>query len=274
MLADFLKARKLIMQHPLITIATEAARSASKIILRYMDHMERIEITEKNVNEVVTEVDMLSEEIIIEHIQNAYPDHSILAEERGLIEGNQYCWIIDPLDGTTNYVHSIPHFAISIAVKNGDKMEIGLVYDPIRNELFTAAHGQGAHLNNRRIRVSDCKKMENAVIGTGFPYKKKQHIKPYLKAFESIFLSASGLRRAGAAALDLAYVAAGRLDGFWETSLKEWDMAAGTLLIQEAGGMLSDFQGEDNYLYTGNIIAGNPKMYKSLLELVKTSLKE
>jgi len=274
MLADFPKTREITMQHPLINIATEAARSASKIILRYMDQMERIEITEKNINEIVTEVDILAEEEIIYHIQKAHPEHSILAEERGHIEGNEYCWIIDPLDGTTNYVHSFPHFAISIAVKNGDKMEIGLIYDPIRNELFTAARGQGAHLNNRRIRVSDCKKMENAVIGTGFPFKKKQQIKPYLNTFESIFLNASGLRRAGAAALDLAYVASGRLDGFWEASLKEWDMAAGTLLIQEAGGMLSDFQGEDNYLYSGNIIAGNPKIYKSLLELVKTSLKE
>jgi len=262
------------MQHPLINIATEAARSASKIILRYIDHMERIEITEKNLNEIVTEVDILAEEEIIHHIQKAYPDHSILAEERGHIEGNEYCWIIDPLDGTKNYVHSFPHFAISIAVKKGDKMEIGLVYDPIRNELFTAARGQGAHMNNRRIRVSACKKIENALIGTGFPFKKKQHIKPYISTFESIFLSASGLRRAGAAALDLAYVAAGRLDGFWEASLKEWDMAAGTLLIQEAGGMLGDFQGEDKYLYSGNIIAGNPKIYKSLLELVQTSLKE
>ncbi len=262
------------MQHPLINIATVAARSASKIILRFMDHMESIEVTEKNFNELVTEVDKLSEQEIINHIQKAYPDHSILAEETGHIEGNQYCWIIDPLDGTTNYVHSFPHFSISIAVKNNDKMEVGLVYDPIRNELFTAARGQGAHMNNRRIRVSECKKLENALIGTGFPYKKKQHIKPYLNTFESIFLKASGIRRAGSAALDLAYVAAGRLDGFWEASLKEWDMAAGILLIQEAGGMLSDFQGEDNYLFTGNIVAGNPKIHKAIQELVTTSLKE
>ena len=262
------------MQHPLLNIATEAARSASKIILRFMDHIESIEINEKDINDIVTEVDKHSEQEIIYQIQKAYPDHSILSEECGHIEGNHFTWIIDPLDGTNNYVHGFPHFAISIAVKVEDRLEIGLVYDPIRNELFTAARGQGAHLNNRRIRVSECKKLENALIGTGFPYKKKQHIKPYLNVFESIFLSASGIRRAGSAALDLAYVAAGRLDGFWEASLNEWDMAAGTLLIQEAGGMLSDFQGETNYLFTGNIIAGNPKIHKSIQELLKKSLQE
>jgi len=262
------------MQHPLINIATEAARSASKIILRFMDHMESIEINEKNINDIVTEVDKLSEQEIINHIQKAYPAHSILAEESGYTEGNEYCWIIDPLDGTSNYVHSFPHFAISIAIKKNDKLEASLVYDPIRNELFTAVNGKGAHLNNRRIRVSDCKKLENALIGTGFPYKKKQHIKPYLSVFESIFLNASGVRRAGSAALDLAYVAAGRLDGFWEASLKEWDMAAGVLLIQEAGGILSDFQGENNYMFTGNIVGGNPKIHKAIRDLIKTSLKE
>jgi len=262
------------MHHPLLNIAIDAARSASKIILRFMDHMESIEVSRKNINDLVTEVDKLSEQEIINHIQKSYPSHSILAEESGLIEGNEYCWIIDPLDGTTNYIHSFPHFAISIAIKHNDKIEAALVYDPIRNELFTAAQGQGAHLNNRRIRVSDCKKLENALIGTGFPYKKKQHIKPYLNVFESIFLEASGVRRAGSAALDLAYVAAGRLDGFWEASLKEWDMAAGVLLIQEAGGILSDFQGETNYLFSGNIIGGNPKIHRAIEELVMRSLKE
>lgn len=260
--------------HPLINIATEAVRSASKIILRFMDRMDTIEINKKNINDVVTEVDRLSEQEIIDHIQKAYPDHSILAEESGMIEGNEYCWIIDPLDGTTNYVHSFPHFAISIAVKQKDQLTIGVVYDPIRNELFTAVRGEGAHLNNRRIRVSECKQAENSLIGTGFPFRKKQQTKHYLNTFESVFLNTSGIRRAGAASLDLAYVAAGRLDGYWEASLKEWDIAAGALLVQEAGGLLSDFQGENNYLFTGNIIAGNPKIHKSLQNLVIASLKE
>ncbi|MCB1827039.1 MAG: inositol monophosphatase, partial [Coxiellaceae bacterium] len=252
------------MAHPFITIATQAARSASKIILRFMDQLHTIEITQKStIEDIVTQVDMLSEQEIIEHIKKAYPSHDILAEENGLMKGKEdceYCWIIDPLDGSTNYVHGFPHFAISIAVKKGDKIEAGVVYDPIRQELFSAVRGEGAFVDNRRIRVSETKKLETALIGTGFPFKKKQHIKPYLTTFESIFSEVSGIRRAGAAALDLAYVAAGRLDGFWEASLAEWDMAAGSLLIQEAGGLITDFQGGDNYLFAGNIVAGSPKI--------------
>lgn len=256
------------MQNPLINIATQAARSASKIILRYMDRMHRVQVTEKADNEFVTEVDQMAEAEIIQHIQKAYPRHSILAEESGFIEGNEYCWIIDPLDGTTNYMHSFPHFAISIAVKKEDKIEAGVIYDVIRQELFTAVRGQGAYLDDRRIRVSDCKKIENALIGTGFPFRRKEDIKPYLAVFESIFLKASEIRRAGAASLDLAYVAAGRLDGFWEASLNEWDIAAGVLLIQEAGGFITDFQGGNLYLTHGNVIAGNPKIQKALQEIL------
>lgn len=262
------------MQNPFINIATQAARSASKIILRFMDRIDTIEITEKITNDLATEVDYMAEQEIIHHIQKAYPKHSILAEECGLIEGNEYCWVIDPLDGTSNYVHSFPHFSISIALKKGDTIEMGLVYDPIRQELFTAVRGEGAYLDNRRIRVSDCKKVAHSLIGTGFPFRKKQHIKPYLTTFESIFLQVSGIRRAGSAALDLAYVAAGRLDGFWEASLNEWDMAAGALIIQEAGGIATDFHGDDNYLFAGNIIAGNPKIQRALQVIIANSLKE
>lgn len=262
------------MQNPYINIATQAARSASKVILRFMDRVDTIDVSEKIRNDLVTEVDHLAEQEIIQHIQKAYPKHSILGEECGLIEGNEYCWVLDPLDGTANYVHSFPHFCISIALKKDDKIEAGVVYDPIRQELFTAVRGEGAYLDNRRIRVSDCKKPEQALIGTGFPFRKKQHIKPYLTTFESIFLEVSGIRRAGAAALDLAYVAAGRLDGFWEASLNEWDMAAGVLLIQEAGGMITDFHGGDHYLFAGNIIAGNPKIQRTLQEIIANSLKE
>ncbi len=262
------------MQNPYVNIATQAARSASRIILRFMDRIDSIEVTEKITNDLVSEADHLAEEEIIQHIQKAYPKHSILAEESGFIEGNEFCWVIDPLDGTTNYVHSFPHFCISIALKKENILEMGLVYDLIRQELFTAVRGEGAFLDNRRIRVSDCKKAKDALIGTGFPFRKKQHIKPYLKTFESIFLQFSDIRRAGAAALDLAYVAAGRLDGFWEASLNEWDMAAGALLIQEAGGIITDFHGGDNYLFAGNIIAGNPKIQRSLQETIANSLKE
>lgn len=263
------------MQHPFINIATQAARSASKIILSFMDQLDTLEINKKNVaSDVVTQVDLLAEEEIINHIKKAYPDHSILAEESGLQEGNEYCWVIDPLDGSNNYIHGFPHFAISIAVKKGKSIEAGIVYDPIRQELFSAVRGQGAYVDQRRMRVSEIKKLESALIGTGFPFRKKQHIKPYLTTFESIFSEVSGIRRAGSAALDLSYVAAGRIDGFWEASLSEWDMAAGVLLVQEAGGIVTDFNGDENYLFAGNIIAGNPKIQRSLQEIVSDSLKE
>lgn len=262
------------MQNPLVNVAVQAARSASKIILQFMDRMDRVTINEKSLNDLVTEVDLLAEKEIIRHIQKAYPKHAILSEESGQIEGNEYCWVIDPLDGTTNYVHSFPYFSISIAIKKDDKIEAGIVYDPIRQELFTAARGEGAYLDNKRIRVSTCKRAELALIGTGFPFRKKQHIKPYLTTFESIFLKVSGIRRTGSAALDLAYVAAGRLDGFWEASLNEWDMVAGALLIQEAGGIITDFHGGEHYLFAGNVIAGNAKIQRALQDIISNSLKE
>ncbi len=263
-----------LIQHPFVNIAVQAARSASKILLRFMDHIDSIEMTNKVIDEFITEVYQLVEQDIIQHIQKAYREHAILGEECGLIKGNEYCWIIDPLDGIMNYAHSLPHFTTSIAVKKNDKIEAGIVYDPIQQELFTASRGKGAYLNNRRIRVSDCKKLKYALIGTGFPFRRKQHIKPYLTTFESIFLEATDIRRTGAIALDLAYVAAGRLDGFWEASLNEWDMAAGPLLIEEAGGRLTDFHAGDHYLSAGNIVAGNQKIQQALQTIIANSLKE
>lgn len=260
--------------HPMLNIAIQAARSASKIILRFMDHLDAVDVSEKNHNDIVTQVDRLSEEEIVNHLHKAYPNHGILAEEGGYSEGDEYCWIIDPLDGTTNFVHGFPQFSISIALKHKNQLQIGLVYDPLRQELFTATAGQGAYLDSRRIRVSATKLLENALIGTGFPFRDKQHLKPYLNIFQTVFPQTAGIRRVGSAALDLAYVAAGRLDGFWEATLKEWDMAAGILLIKEAGGMVSDFQGEDQYLDSGNIIAGNPSIHKGLVHLVEKSLQE
>ena len=250
--------------HPLLNIAIQAARQASKHILRGFDQLDRVKITEKSANDFVSDIDIEAEKIIIELIQQAYPSHSILSEEHGLIEGDEYCWIIDPLDGTANFIHGIPHFAVSIAVKKGKETIIGMIYDPIRNELFTATHGAGAHINSRRIRVSTISSLKQALVGTGFPFRSKQHVGPYLTTFNNLLPDVSDIRRAGSAALDLAYVACGRLDGFWEASLESWDMAAGVLMIQEAGGFLCDFNKEKHYLDNGNIIAANGKLFKEL----------
>ena len=260
--------------HPMLNIAFQASRKASKHMLRSFDQLERVSISEKTDNDFVTDVDTFVEKLIIEHIKEAYPDHSILAEESGLIEGNEYCWIIDPLDGTHNYIHGIPHFAISIAVKKNEELLVGLIYDPIRNELFTATKGAGAELNHRRMRVSSTPSLKQALIGTGFPFRDQHHIEPYLKTFGCLLPQTADIRRTGSAALDLAYIASGRLDGFWEPSLKPWDMAAGALMIKEAGGMLCDFNGEQDYLSSGAIIAGNPKICKQLSHFVMETLHQ
>lgn len=257
--------------HPLLTIGIQAARQASKVILRALDRLDTVEVQRKAHNDFVTEVDKRAEQEIIQVIHKAYPDHAILGEESGHTEGSEICWIIDPLDGTTNFIHGFPHFSISIAVKNRDQLEAGVIYDPIRNELFTAARGKGATLNERRIRVSARKKLEEALIGTGFPHREIEHFRPFLKILENVFPQCAGVRRAGSAALDLAYVAAGRLDGFWEAHLKEWDMAAGALIIQEAGGITSDFLGEKNYLSSGCVVAGNGKVHAELLKIIQES---
>lgn len=260
----------------MINIAIAAARSASKPILQAIDRLDTLNVSEKAHHDFVTEIDQQSEVNIIETIHKAYPKHSILAEESGEITGedSDHVWIIDPLDGTTNFIHGFPHFSISIALQIAGRLEHAVIYDPIRQEMFTATRGKGAYVENRRMRVSNCKKLERALIGTGFPYRKPQHFKPYLQLFETLFPLTAGMRRAGSAALDLAYVAAGRLDGFFELDLKTWDIAAGILLIREAGGILSDFQGEENYLDTGNIITGNPKIFKALLQNIQPCLQE
>lgn len=262
------------MTQPLLNIAENAARSAAKIIVRSMEHISSLEVTEKGRHDYVTEVDKLAEQEIIRVIQRAYPEHTILAEESGEHHGNtDDVWIIDPLDGTTNYIHGFPHFSTSIAFMQKGKLEAGLVYDILRDEMFTAIRGQGAKLNSQRIRVSQQRKLDQSLLGTGFPYSATHHVKPYLKTFEAIFPNAAGVRRAGSAALDLAYVAAGRLEGFWEFNLNKWDMAAGALIIREAGGLVSDFHGGETYLDSGNIIAGNPRIFKQLLQLILPSLE-
>lgn len=257
------------MMHPMLNIAIQAARQASKVILRYMDQMSKVDITPKGQNDFVTQVDKMSEEIIINEIHKNYPNHAILAEESGEHKSHEeFCWIIDPLDGTRNFMHGFPQFSISIAVMKKNQPEVGLVYDPIRQELFTATRGQGAYFNSRRMRVSGIRKIDMALIGTGFPYCDKGGIKKYLSTFENVFTHCGDIRRAGSAALDLAYVAAGRLDGFWESNLQIWDVAAGALMVKEAGGSVTDFQGGETYLDHGNIVAGNTKVHKSLIELL------
>lgn len=259
--------------HPMLNIGIQAARNASRIILRYIDQVDTLSVDMKKKNDFVTQVDKMSEQDIINTIHKAYPDHSILAEESGFEKlDDEYCWIIDPLDGTANFIHGIPQFAISIALKHRGDVIVGVVFDPIKQELFTAAKGSGAHLNNRRIRVSQIKQLELGMIGTGFPFRHPEHVDAYFRTLNSVFHACGDIRRAGAAALDLAYVAAGRLDGHWEFSLETWDLAAGTLLVKEAGGMVSDFSGKDKYLENGQIIAGNPKIFKALHEVLQPSL--
>jgi len=258
--------------HPTLNIAIRAARNAGNVIVRYVHQVDSLNITVKGYNDFVSEVDRQAESEIINVLRRAFPDHGILAEEGGEHAGTEYQWIIDPLDGTTNFLHGFPQFAVSIALRHKKKIEQAVIYDPLRQELFTATLGSGAFLNERRIRVSKAKELEGTLIGTGFPFKHPQHLDAYLAMFKAIHLQTAGIRRAGAASLDLAYVAAGRLDGFWEIGLKPWDMAAGVLLIQEAGGLISDFSGGHEFLETGNIVAGNPKVFKAILQNIQPLL--
>lgn len=262
--------------NPLINIGTKAALEAGKFILRAQEEVENLDIIAKGKNDFATQVDKTAEEIIISHIHKAYPRHKILAEESGLsdkVEKSDTLWIIDPLDGTTNFVHGFPQFCISIGIKQNDKIMHGIVYDPIRDELFTATRGAGARLNDKRLRVSKADKLDHALLGTGFPFREFSNLEKYLELFKELMPNCVGIRRAGAAALDLAYVAAGRLDGFWELGLKPWDIAAGSLLIQEAGGYIADINGKENFLQTGNILAANPKLFPQLEEVVTKHLK-
>jgi len=254
--------------HPLLNTAIKAARKAGTVILRYADHLDRLSIETKGRNDFVTEVDRLAEAEIIQTIRNAYPDHAILAEESGEQAGSQYKWIIDPLDGTTNFLHGYPQYAVSIAVSNEGKLDQAVVFDPLRNEMFIASRGKGARLNDRKIRVSKTVDMAAALLGTGFPFKEFDRLDLWIETFRELLPMTSGVRRAGSAALDLAHLASGRLDGFWEFGLKPWDMAAGCLLIQEAGGIVTDINGTDSYLETGNIVAGTVKIYEAMLKIL------
>jgi len=263
---------------PMLNIAIRAARKAGNLIASNMDQVDRLDVTEKSSNDFVTQVDHQAEEAIISVIREAYPKHDILAEETGDTKGSSgdsdYLWIIDPLDGTTNYLHGFPQFAVSIGMKFKGRMEHAVIYDPSRQELFTASRGEGAKLNDRRLRVSNRKGLKGALLGTGFPFKQQEDLDTYLDTFRALFPMTAGIRRPGSAALDLAYVAAGRLDGFWEIGLNPWDMAAGVLLVQEAGGLIGDFSGGEDFLETGNIVAGNPRVFKEMLQAIRPHLSD
>lgn len=259
--------------HPLLNIAVTAARKAGDIIIRHVDRIDRLTVREKHHNDFVSEVDGFAEQEIIYQIRKAYPDHAILAEESGAQDtASEFQWIIDPLDGTTNFLHGFPMFAVSIAVKCRERLEHGVIYNPLSQELFTASRGGGAQLDGKRIRVSACKLLDGALIGTGFPFRENQNLALYIRMFDRVVRQTAGLRRAGSAALDLAYVATGRLDGFWEMGLKPWDIAAGALLIQEAGGMVGHFDGSPGIPENGNILVGGEKIFKALAEAFKPLL--
>ncbi len=255
---------------PSLTIAIRAAQNAGKLILRGMNKLESLDVKTKGRNDFVSEIDYQAENIIIQTIREAYPDHGFLAEESGKQGNSEFQWIIDPLDGTTNYLHGFPAFSVSIAMKHKDTLQSAVVYNPLNGEMFVASKGDGAYLNQQRIRVSGQNKLELSLIGTGFPFRNYDNLDAYMQMFKAILPKVSGIRRPGSAALDLAYVAAGRLDGFWEMDLSTWDIAAGVLLISEAGGVVSDFNGENNYLTSGDIVAGNLEIQQELLGYMKS----
>ncbi len=256
----------------MINVAVRAAREAGKIINRASLDLDLLRVTQKSARDFVTEVDRASEQAIIDILLKAFPQHGILGEETGTTHGqadSEYQWIIDPLDGTTNFIHGMPVYAVSIALAHQGVVQHGVVYDPSRDELFTASRGGGSFLNNRRLRVSKRTRLEDALIGTGFPFRKGDDLDTYLEMFKKVAERCVGLRRPGAAAIDLAYLAAGRYDGFFETGLKPWDVAAGSLLITEAGGLVGNYTGEADFLHRGELVAGSPRIYAQLVALLK-----
>lgn len=256
------------MPRPAVNIAARAARSAGNIILRYMNRIDGLNIVEKQQMDFVSEVDKLAEAEIIKELRRAYPDHAILGEESGAIGKGPLQWVIDPLDGTHNYLRGIPHFSVSIALLEKGVPIHGVVFDPLRDELYTASKGDGAYLNDRRMRVSKRENLGGAMIATGFPFRQREHLTPQLDMTRAILGQAEDIRRSGSAALDLAYTAAGRYDGYFEIGLKPWDMAAGVLLVREAGGRYCDFAGRDGIPESGNLIAGNLNVAKALTDAI------
>jgi myo-inositol-1(or 4)-monophosphatase len=260
--------------HPLLNIGVRAARRAGEIIVRSLVRLESLEVTSKGRNDYVSEIDRAAEREIIEVIHKHYPEHAILAEESGSSGEHDVVWIIDPLDGTTNFLHGFPVFAVSIAVQQRGRLEAGVVYDPMRQEVFTATRGGGAHLENHRMRVSKQRGLEGALLSTGFPYRADEpYADNYFAMFRTLTTLTAGIRRPGSASLDLAYVAAGRTDGFWELGLKPWDTAAGTLMILEAGGRVGTLGGEE-YKLGPNIVAGAPKVFDGMIAAIAPYVPE
>ena len=262
------------MQNPVVTVMVKAARQAGTVILRHMNKLDSLSVFEKSKQDYASEVDALAEAEIIKELKRAYPQAAFLCEESGAMGKGKQTFVIDPLDGTSNFLHGIPHYCVSIAlVENGEPVE-AVIYDPIKNELFTASKGKGALLNDRKIRVTDRRDLSGAMVITGTPPRDRGRVGPHLDFCKALLGTAEDIRRTGSAALDLAYVACGRYDGFWEFGLAPWDMAAGSLLIAEAGGLVSDLRGEGTYLSSGNIIAGTPKVFAPLLNIIQEKLPD
>jgi myo-inositol-1(or 4)-monophosphatase len=257
--------------HPMLTTAVKAARRAGSVINRGARDLDLLTVTTKGPKDFVSEVDRAAEATIVETLHATYPEHAILAEEgtaKGANAAAEYVWIIDPLDGTTNFLHGFPQYCVSIALQHKGQITQAVVYDPVRNDLFTATRGRGAFLNDRRIRVGRRQHLKDCLIGTGFPYRDGQHLDTYMLMLRAMTIEAAGIRRPGAAALDLAYVAAGCYDGFWEIGLNPWDVAAGSLLILEAGGLVGNFAGDPGYLYGGQVVAANPRIFAQMVNLL------
>lgn len=260
--------------NPTTNIAVRAARQAGSVIMRSFSRLDTLTVAEKKNNDFVTEVDRNAEQAIIETISRAYPGHAILAEESGARGNSEFQWIIDPLDGTTNYLHGFPQFAVSIALTHRGRLESAVVYDPTRDEMFTADRGAGALLNDRRIRVSNRRGLRGALLGTGIPFRDQRYMDAYLGMLKDLARDSAGVRRPGSASLDFAYVAAGRLDGFWELGLSPWDFAAGALLVQEAGGMVSDIAGGSRFMESGNVVAAGLRLHRGMIDAIKPHLPE
>lgn len=258
--------------HPMLNTAVKAARRAGNIINRATRNLDVVAVKEKAANDFVSEVDHEAERAIISTLREAYPGHAILAEESGASGSSEFRWIVDPLDGTTNFLHGFPQYCVSIALEHRGVVTQAVVYDPAKNDLFTASRGRGAFLNETRIRVSKRAQLKASLVGTGFPYGGMEHLKPYLAMLGEVMKGSCAVRRAGSAALDLAYVASARLDAFWQIGLGRWDMAAGALLITEAGGLVGDLEGNESYMESGSLVAGTPKVFAEMVRLIAPHL--
>lgn len=246
-----------------------AADKAAALQMRYYGKLKKGQVAEKTRNDFVTVIDRRSQDILIDSLKRSFPSYGFKAEEKGVHERKERTWIIDPLDGTSNYIHQFPLFCISIGLVEAGKYIAGLVMDPLHRETFTALKGGGAYLNGRRISVSSVSRIQDAFIATGFPYRMREFFEPYHRSLRKIFYMSSGIRRGGSAALDLCYTACGRVDGFWEFGLSEWDLAAGSLIVEEAGGAVSDFKGLERYMLSGNIVAGNKRIHAAIVKVLK-----